>query len=364
MNTLQKLIIACIVLGLLVGNGLAAGEASKQGPSPIKIGVISGLTGMAGKWNRFQNMGITLAKEELDAAGTKIDLVIEDSRSLSPSAILAFNKLIDFDRVNAIIGDDFGFVLAPLIPMVKQREVAFITLWLPHEKNCRIAPGYFYSIASQFSQSRKAFELFFDKHPDIKKIALVVFDDQEWGLTYHEIWKDIAKQRNVEIVSSFLSTESNPDFKSALTKILAKKPQAIFVAHEPEGFMKSLSSLKYEGMVVFANNVLEMLADSPEPRRELEGVFVVDPNISMDFYKKFFSRFGRPPILEAYAGYEALHALAKAFKINSKHPGQGMKQVSYNGVAGKIDFTGRSCAGNQANWGLYRFQNGEMQRQD
>jgi len=190
---------------------------------PIKIGVISGLGGIAAKWDRYQNMGITLAQEELAQRGQEISIILEDSQTLGTKAVSAFNKLIDFDHVDGILADDFGFAIAPLLPLVGQRKIFFVTTSLPHDRYCSQAVGYFYSITSQFALTRDAFSRFFELNSNVKKIGLVVFDDKEWGNTYRTIWKDIAKERGVEIVDEFLSNEAVPDFKSPVAKMLSKK---------------------------------------------------------------------------------------------------------------------------------------------
>lgn len=334
--------------------------ASLRADSKLKIGVISGLSGAAAKWNRYQNMGIQLAQEELEKAGYPVEVVYEDSATKGPKVISAYNKLFDFDKVDAVIANDFGYVVAPLLPLVKKQKRFLVALSLPHERYCNEAPGYFFSATSQFSKTPAAFDKFFELNPRVKRIALFVFDDPEWGNSYMKIWKSNARSRGIEVVDTFLSADLTPDFKTPLAKALPKKPDAIFLAHEPESFLKAARQLGYKGHIVSANHIFEMMADSLLPRKELEGVYVVDPKILPEFRAKFLKRFGRKPILEAYAGYEGLRAVSKAFKFNPQKPQEGMRSVAYQGVAGQIDFTGDSCAGNLSRWGLFRFEGGDL----
>ncbi len=327
----------------------------------IKIGVISGLSGAAAKWNRFQNMGAQLAQEEYQVARFPIELVFEDSATEGKRVIAAFNKLTKHDKVDAIFADDFGFAVAPVLPLATREKVFLLAIGLPHDRYCESGEGYFYSASSQFSNSFDAFDKFFEIHPEVKKIGIVVFDDQEWGDNYHRIWKSLAKKHNVEIVGTHRDADLTPDFKTPLTKILKEKPQAIFLAHEPEAYLKAARQLGFDGYTVSANNVLEMLADAPAGREELEGVYIVDPVISEAFRKRFRARFSREPILEAYAGYEAIRVIAKSFQKDRQNPAKAIKTIAYDGVAGRIDFTGKSCAGNEADWGLFRYRDGKLQ---
>jgi ABC-type branched-subunit amino acid transport system substrate-binding protein len=271
--------------------------------------------------------------------------------------------LVDLDKVDAVIANDFGFVVAPLLPLVEKRKGLLLAIGLSQEQYCKIAPNSFFSIASEVSRSKAAYNHFFELHPEVKRIGLVVFDDPEWGHAYRAIWQALATERGITIVDTFLNNEWKPDFKTALTRMLAKKPDAILFAHEPEGMIKAAAQLKFTKPLVAANNVLEMLADKNSARPELNEVYLVDPGITDEFRKRFSERFKRSPILEAYAGYEALRALAKAAQENRKDLAAGMRHVRYAGVAGPIDFTTGRCSGNQSSWELFRFVNGAQTRQ-
>jgi len=321
----------------------------------IKIGVLSGLNGAAAKWSKYQNMGMQLAQEEFNAKGWNVKLVIEDSETTASKAITAFNKLIAFDKVQAVVADDFGFVITPLLPLAKQKKKLLVTTGIPNQNFCKSGEGYFYSMSSQFDFAVEAYEQFFIQHPEVKKIALVVFDDPEWGNEYRKIWMMLANKYNIEVVDTFLNNEWKPDFKSALTKILAKKPDAILHAHEPESFVKAISQFNYKGSVVVANNVYEMLTEASQVRKELTNIFVVAPLVPDDFNKRFKERFSVDAILDAYSGYEALKVTLLAFEKNYNNPEQAIKSISYQGVAGPVGFPGSSCAGNQAKFGLFRF---------
>ncbi len=351
-NQRAKYIVPVLVVFLLL-----AGVLPARADGPLRIGVISGLTGAAAKWNRFQNMGMELAAEELVVAGIEVQLLFEDSQTQGVRAIAAYNKLVDLSKVDAVIADDFGLVTAPLLPLAKRRKTLLVSTGLPHERYCAAGGEYFASVASKIEQTRNAFEHFFQLHPEVRRIGLVVFDDPDWGNAYRAVWEDIAQRRGLAIVDTFVNNEWSPDFKSAMTKMMVKKPDAILAAHEPGSFVKAMRQVNFTGQVVIANCVFEMLADTDAARPELEGVYTVDPIVSPQFTEAFRRRFARDPILEAYAGYEAVRAVAKAAVLDRGALDRGLRGVAYDGVAGRIDFTRASCLANDASWGLSRFTN-------
>ena len=344
-------ILLILFLSILTGPN----DIRAQAQDPIKIGVISGLTGAGAKWSHFQNLGIELAQEELKTQGIDIELIYEDSQTEAKKALSAFQRLTTIRSVKAIIMNDFGFVMIPLLPLIQKTKVPLIALSLPQDRYCEQAPDYFFSLGSHGDNSIEAFERYFIKNPSTKKIALYIFDDPEWGAAYMKIWRELAKKYEVEIVETFLNNEWQPDFKSALTKTLLKKPDAIFLAHEPESFTKAIHQLGYKGQVVTANNIFEMLFDSPSGRPELNGFYMADPELSPDFVQRFVNRFNKYPILEAYSGYEALITISKALKIKDLPLNKAIRQISYKGVSGNIDLTNSKCSGNWNKWGLFQF---------
>jgi len=75
---------------------------------PIKIGVVSTLTGPYAEWGTFQVNGLQLALEDIKKAGgimgRPVELQIEDNASTNPGTVLAFTKLFTDPGIKAIVG--------------------------------------------------------------------------------------------------------------------------------------------------------------------------------------------------------------------------------------------------------------------
>ena len=79
-----------------------------RGAEPLKIGMVTPLTGAAVESGRYQTQGAKLAAEEVNKAGgvlgRPIELVIEDDQTTNPGIVLAFSKLAGDKDVPAFIG--------------------------------------------------------------------------------------------------------------------------------------------------------------------------------------------------------------------------------------------------------------------
>ena len=82
--------------------------ASACAVEPIKIGVVSTLTGPYAEWGTFQVNGLKLALEDIQKAGgilgRQVELRIEDNASTNPGTVLSFTKLFTDPEIKGIVG--------------------------------------------------------------------------------------------------------------------------------------------------------------------------------------------------------------------------------------------------------------------
>src|SRR5690348_6437412 len=110
-------IAALAVVVVLAVGAAACGNSESGGSGPIKIGVIANITGPDTLNGRDSVRGITLAAEQINAAGgidgRKLKLIIEDSEYKPASGVNAARKLIDVDHVTALISNAGSSVVVP-----------------------------------------------------------------------------------------------------------------------------------------------------------------------------------------------------------------------------------------------------------
>src|SRR5258706_2737403 len=83
-------------------------SAGAYAAEPIKLGLLSTLTGPYAEWATFQVNGLKLALEEIQKAGgilgRPVELRIEDNASSNPGTVLAFTKLFTDPEIKGIVG--------------------------------------------------------------------------------------------------------------------------------------------------------------------------------------------------------------------------------------------------------------------
>ncbi|BAU23834.1 ABC transporter substrate-binding protein [Caldimicrobium thiodismutans] len=99
---------------------------------PIKIGAILSVTGPASFIGEQEKNTLLLLAEEVNKAGgingRPLEVIIEDSKSGESQAVLSAKKLIERDKVVAILGPSTTGESMAVIPIISQAKIPLISL--------------------------------------------------------------------------------------------------------------------------------------------------------------------------------------------------------------------------------------------
>jgi branched-chain amino acid transport system substrate-binding protein len=112
---------------LVVGLALHSGAARAQRP-PIKIGLITSLTGTAAQAAKDMVNGLQMYLDEIGGqmGGRKVELIVEDDQSQPTTAITKLRKLVEHDRVHLVAGILFGHIGYAVAPKVEEFKTPFL----------------------------------------------------------------------------------------------------------------------------------------------------------------------------------------------------------------------------------------------
>src|SRR5262252_10787127 len=105
----------------------------------VKIGCLVPLTGKGAEWGQGAKPSIDLAVEEINAkggiGGLPIEMICYDDQTLESEALNAMNRLVDRDKVLAVVGPCFSGQFETIAP---QLDARFKT---PIDSYCSAKPG-------------------------------------------------------------------------------------------------------------------------------------------------------------------------------------------------------------------------------
>ena len=213
----------------LVGAAFAADDV-------IKIGVFNCLTGQNAFGGQLELEGTQLAHKEIpEVLGKKVELVVVDNKSDEVEAANAVTRLIEHDKVNAVIGT-YGSSLAMAGGEVAEKAGIpaigtsctnpLVTLGKKfYFRACFIDPFQGAGAATYASR-----QLGFKKAATLTDVA----NDYSVGLS--SFFKRAFEKLGGEVVAELKYQSGDQDFTAQLTELISKKPDIVFLpAYFAEG---------------------------------------------------------------------------------------------------------------------------------
>src|SRR5205085_9021592 len=122
-----------IVAGLgLVGIFWVLNRPDSQEVGTIRIGAISPFTGEGANYGKAARTGIDMAVDEISARGgikgKRLVIQYEDDKGSATDAVSAFRKLVDADKVPAILGPFYSGNVLACAPVAERSRVVLLTV--------------------------------------------------------------------------------------------------------------------------------------------------------------------------------------------------------------------------------------------
>ena len=208
-----------------------AGSTAASG-GEVKIGVVLPLTGSVAAFGQSGQKGLQLLEEQVNATGgingQKVNFVFSDDEGKPASAVTVGQKLINSDKVVAIVGPLTSNCCLSLAPICQQYKIPMVTGTGTNEKVTQVGDFIFRTCFIDPFQGQVVAKL---ASTDLKaKTAAILYDN---GNDYS---KGLAQnfQKNFEaaggkIVDSETYLTGDKDFNAQLTKISATNPDVLFL---------------------------------------------------------------------------------------------------------------------------------------
>lgn len=216
--------LACVQKG---GNGTTTSSGDT-----IKVGVYGDLTGQTSSFGQSTKNGIQLAVDEINAAGgvngKKIELVIEDDQGRPEQAKTVVSKLVNQDKVVAVLGEVASTNSLAAAPVAQEAKVPMIS---PSSTNPKVTEvGDYISRVCFIDPFQGSTMAKFAATTLKAKTAAILGDvnsDYSKGLT--QFFEEEFTKQGGKVLAKEAYTQTDPDFKGQLTKIRELKPDVLYV---------------------------------------------------------------------------------------------------------------------------------------
>jgi len=357
--------IACIMLVALFALAPVASAAEKT----LTIGLLGPLSGGAASYGVELLRGAEMKVDEINKAGGlkiggdqyKLKLISYDHKAIAADAATAANKLVFQDKVKFIIGNAVGATCNAVQTVTEPQKVLFAFVCWGTKNLGPDKPYSFRSMLSQWEAAEPFYRWIKEKHPAIKRVAIISPNDTS-GLDTNTAVVKAIKALGFELVAEETYERGTKDFYPLLTKMIAQKPDMIDVAAAPPGeaalLVKQARELGFKGAKGWTAGTNPFNLIEVAGKEAAEGIWSpVNINVKSDFVSPAVRKFGEEyekrykelPGVIAVANYAAFDVFTKSMvDAQSVEPEKVLTAITakpHDTVWGKVVIGGKDTYG-------------------
>jgi branched-chain amino acid transport system substrate-binding protein len=318
----------------LAACGAQGGTAPGGGNAKsTKIGAALTLTTASSVYGQAQKNGIQLAVDEINGQnavpGVKLDVVYEDDGGTPATGITVFQKLINQDKVTAIVGPTLSTVALSADPIAQQSKVPVLGvsntangvtdigdyIWRDSLTEAVVIPNTVKKTVAKLS---------------LKKVAIIYANDDAFSKSGYDEFKKALDASGVQIASTQTCSTNDKDFAAQLTQIKSANPDALIVSTligPAVPIVTQARQLLGDKIAIIGGNGLNSPAIIKDGAKAAEGVIVgaawhqssTNPK-SQAFVKNYKAKYNADPDQFAAQAYAGAYIVAEAIKRAGADP--------------------------------------------
>lgn len=354
MKTRAMKMLASAIAVLAVVAMVSCGKTSNE----IKIGAICPLTGEAATYGLSTKNAMELAVSEWNASGgvlgKQIKLIVEDDKGDPAEGAAVFRKVIEQDKVVAIVGGITSRVALAGVSIAQDAKVPMLSPTATNEK-VTLAGDYIYrscfidpfqgTVGAKFAAEDLA----------VKKVGIIFDVGNDYSKGLSETFTKAFEALGGQIVSNEGYPSGVTDFKAQLTKIIQSAPEVIYIPayYSDVGLIaKQARELGFKGTLLGvdgwdSSELVKIGGDA------VNGGFFTNHYSKDDtrpevqaFVKKYSEKYGAAPDALAALAYDGMNIMLDAIKRAGK--------TTNTAVRDALKATNLACVGGQITFDEFR----------
>jgi len=213
---------------------LSAGCGGKPKEEELVVGEYGSLTGGDADFGQSTKKGVALAMDDLATSaqgkigGLKVRTVVEDDQGKPEEAATAVQKLINQDRVIAVIGEVASGRSMFGGPPCQAAGVPMISPSSTNPKVTQIG-DYIFRMCFIDPFQGTVMAKFTSDNLKLKRVAILTDLKNEYSVGLTQFFKEAFTQRGGQIIAEQSYSSGDQDFRAQLTALKAKNPEAIYL---------------------------------------------------------------------------------------------------------------------------------------
>ncbi len=343
--------------------------------APVKLGTLTPLTGAGGSYGPSMRKSMAWVVEQVNGAGgvlgRRVELVSEDDQTNPDAGVRAARKLIDVDKVAAVMGTWASSVTTAVAPLCWESKTFLTTVsgsdtitQLPHQGYLvRTQPNTHLQVAKL---SAFLLEL------RVKRV-FILSAQTPFAEPTHKLLAEALPKGGAQVAGQVIYDKDKTTFRSEVDQALRSNPDMIYLnGYTPDltVLVKDLFKAGYSGQRIAQGYAANAKLLSSLPNEVTDGIYAISPSPSVDSaaYKRLAKALGVEDVdpysaqchdhasLVCLAIAKAREATGTAIKDNIRKISQGSgakvdnavdglkllgqgREINYEGASGPCDFT-------------------------
>lgn len=330
----------------------------KQEPNEIRIGAILPLTGNAANYGELMKRGVLIAQDEFNrtrvSKQTRMEVIIEDSRSGPSGGVSALNKLINVDGISAAMPALSSVVLS-CVPICEKNAVVLLNCPANSPK-LRDAGKFIFNVTILSDQESEYLAEYAYKEMGART-ANILFINNDSGRGYRDSFAAKFTALGGEIKLSAGQDEGSTDFRTIISRFSSTPADITFMCSyyaETALFLRQCRELGFKSKWLSYASIetpdfLKLAADTAE------GIVYSQPGLDVNatdpiteyFVTTFRERYREDPDFWSAQFYEGTRLLCAAIASGNEN-GENIRQFltglkDFKGLGGLITFDAKGC---------------------
>lgn len=346
------IVIIIIVAGVWYGIAKKTGEEVSKVKGPIKIGFSTALSGDAAAWGLPIKKGAEIALDKVNQEGgvngRKLELIFEDDKCDGKEGVTVANKLINVDKVPAVIGTVCSAATLAMAPIAEQNKVLLLSSGASAPA-LRDAGDYIFTIYP-LDNYEASIAAGFAYEKLNKRSAAILYGNNDYGKGAKEVIEQEFQNKGGKISISESYLLGSKDFRAQLTKIKNSGADVLLIWGQPNEMVPILSQIKELGIqvpIVTTSAIIETDDLKKAGLQLAEGViYTIFETVTNDnaryLNNEYQKRYNEDGGWLSAIGYDVVLLAAEAIKNNGAD-GTQMKDYLYTvknfpGASGNMSF--------------------------
>lgn len=354
--------LAVCVLTLLVatvaGMSGATAAPAPAATTPIKIGVLAPFTGPLAPPARDIADGARLYVDEVNGemVGRKVELIVEDYEFKSAVALTKTKKLVERDRVHAVVGVILSAAAIAMKDYIHAQQVPFLVSGAAVAEPLMMERPSPYVFRTTFSASQVPTPLAKYAYDKLKaRTAAVIAGDTVGTIELVMAFARAFEEAGGKVVQELYPPIGTTDFGPYIARIRRDVDVVGTLVPGADGirFIKQYEEFGLKGKIQVVDTApgitdLPLLPSSGLSALGMYAsqtyVYTIDTPTNKKFARAFRAKFGRNPGLTAEHTYVALAAIHQALKVTDGNIEakpkflEALRQMDLEAPRGRIRF--------------------------